>query len=57
MAVAVEDTVDVVNEDDDDEEEEEGNDDMGFCNSPRSDIGPLLGLVGEGIEKRPALGG
>jgi hypothetical protein len=57
VAVAVEDTVDVVNEDDDDEEDEEDNDGMGFCKSPRSDMGPLLGLVGEGIENRPALGG
>lgn len=53
----MEDTVAVDDEEDDDEVDDDGNDGMGFCGNPRSDMGPLLGLVGEGIEKRPALGG
>lgn len=57
MAVVVEDTVEFDDEEDDDEVDDDGNDDMGFWGNPRSDMGPLLGLVGEGIEKRLALGG
>lgn len=57
MAAAVGDTVEVDDEEGDDEVVDDGNDVMSFFRNPRSDMGSFLGLVGEGIEKRPTLGG